>query len=126
MLSLPLIEIRMAVHKLHIEEFDEIDYQLIAIHTSLEDYRLAYFLNQQLPILFKRSDDDVQITTREGVACFPHFIYSDGNEDTTWELVANQGDIMVVDSNNANLFANTTLEVATRVYLLPEFKKVSY
>ena len=35
----------MALYKLHIEEFDEVDYELIAIHTSLEDYRLAYFLN---------------------------------------------------------------------------------
>jgi hypothetical protein len=31
-------------------EFDAIDYHLIAIHTSLEDYRLAYFINQKLPI----------------------------------------------------------------------------
>jgi hypothetical protein len=31
-------------------DFDEVDYYLIAIHTSLEDYRLAYFINQQLPI----------------------------------------------------------------------------
>ena len=31
----------MAIHKLHIDEFDEVDYELIAIHTSLEDYRLA-------------------------------------------------------------------------------------
>ena len=41
----------MAIHKLHIDEFDEVDYELIAIHTSLEDYRLAYFLNKKLPIL---------------------------------------------------------------------------
>ncbi|MBP6551633.1 MAG: IPExxxVDY family protein, partial [Flavobacterium sp.] len=40
----------MAVHKLDLGEFDEIDYHLIAIHTSLEDYRLAYFINQKLPI----------------------------------------------------------------------------
>ena len=36
----------MAIHKLHLEEFDEIDYQLIAIHSTLEDYRLAYYINQ--------------------------------------------------------------------------------
>ncbi len=40
----------MAIHKLDLGEFDEIDYYLIAIHTSLEDYRLAYFINQKLAI----------------------------------------------------------------------------
>ena len=30
----------MAVLKLHLDEFDEIDYDLIAIHSVLEDYRL--------------------------------------------------------------------------------------
>ena len=37
----------MVLHKLYIDEFDEIDYELIAIHTSLEDYRPAYFINQK-------------------------------------------------------------------------------
>jgi hypothetical protein len=31
----------MATHKLDLGDFDEVDYYLIAIHTSLEDYRLA-------------------------------------------------------------------------------------
>jgi hypothetical protein len=35
----------MAIHKLDLGEF-EVDYNLIAIHTSIEDYRLAYFINQ--------------------------------------------------------------------------------
>ena len=43
----------MYVHKLHIAEFDKIDYQLIAIHSPLEDYRLAYFINKYLPINLK-------------------------------------------------------------------------
>jgi hypothetical protein len=36
----------MAIHKLDLGEFDKVDYNLIAIHTSIEDYRLAYFINQ--------------------------------------------------------------------------------
>jgi hypothetical protein len=44
----------MATHKLDLGDFDEVDYYLIAIHTSLEDYRLAYFINQ-LPINLSKS-----------------------------------------------------------------------
>ena len=51
----------MAIHKLQIDEFDDIDYELIAIHTSLDDYRLAYFLNQKLPILLGKSKIEIQI-----------------------------------------------------------------
>jgi hypothetical protein len=47
---LHLIFYEMAIHKLDLGEFDEIDYHLIAIHTSLEDYRLAFFINQKLLI----------------------------------------------------------------------------
>ena len=51
----------MAIHKLDLGEFDEIDYYLIAIHTSLEDYRLAYFINQMLPINLSKNENEIQI-----------------------------------------------------------------
>jgi hypothetical protein len=38
----------MAIYKLALDDFEEADYQLIALHTTLEDYRLAYFINQKL------------------------------------------------------------------------------
>jgi len=65
----------MAIHKLHIDEFDEVDYDLIAIHTSLEDYRLAYFLNQKLPILLSKSKNEIQINIKEGVTFFSRYIF---------------------------------------------------
>ena len=49
----------MAIHKLDLGEFDEIDYYLIAIHTSLEDYRLAYFINQKLPVNLSKSENEI-------------------------------------------------------------------
>lgn len=115
----------MAVHKLHIEEFDEIDYQLIAIHTTLEDYRLAYFLNQKLPVLLYKSKEDIQIRTHNGVAYFSNYIYECPIEGVIWNLFANQGDVPSTDAGE-NLFADTQIHVATRVYLIPELKKVNF
>jgi hypothetical protein len=60
----------MTIHKLHIDEFDEVNYDLVAIHTSLEDYRVAYFLNQKLPILLSKSKNEIQINIKEGVTFF--------------------------------------------------------
>ena len=49
----------MALHKLLVDDFDDDSYKLIAIHTRLEDYRLAYLLNKYLGLKFKRKDHDI-------------------------------------------------------------------
>jgi hypothetical protein len=117
----------MAIHKLHIDEFDEVDYELIAIHTSLEDYRLAYFLNQKLPILLSKSKNEIQINIKEGVTFFSRFIYENSDTDSCWSLVQNKNEVTaLISNNNQNLFGETSFEVATKAFLLPELKKVDY
>ncbi|MDN3678557.1 IPExxxVDY family protein [Flavobacterium paronense] len=116
----------MAVHKLHLEEFDEIDYQLIAIHTSLEDYRLAYYINQKLPITLKKNNCNIQISNKEGETQFTRFVYED-SKDIAWNLVQNQNDVFVPSQNsNQGLFAESNNKFSTKIYLIPEFKKVDY
>jgi len=117
----------MAIHKSHIDEFDEVDYELIAIHTSLEDYRLAYFLNQKLPILLSKSKNEIQINIKEGVTFFSRFIYENSDTDSCWSLVQNKNEVTaLISNNNQNLFGETSFEVATKAFLLPELKKVDY
>jgi hypothetical protein len=58
-------------------EFDKVDYNLIAIHTSIEDYRLAYFINQKLPINLSKSNEEVQIKIKGGETTFSRFDYYD-------------------------------------------------
>lgn len=117
----------MAIHKLHIDEFDIIDYELIAIHTSLEAYRLAYFLNQRLPILLTKCKSEIQIKIKEGVTGFSKFLYENNASYSCWSLIQNKNEVTTLRfDNNQNLFANSSYEVATKAYLLPEFKKVDY
>ncbi|HEX8562296.1 MAG TPA: IPExxxVDY family protein [Flavobacterium sp.] len=117
----------MAHHKLHIDEFDEIDYQLIAIHTSLEDYRLAYFLNQKLPVLLSKSKNEIQVRIKEGAASLSRYVFEDSDREICWNLVQNRNEVIVRKNEDAqSLFADSDLEIATKVYLLPEFKKVDY
>lgn len=116
----------MAVHKLYIEEFDEIDYQLIAIHTTIEDYRLAYLINKNLPILLARHKDDIHITTPKGIAHFPLFVYECPVHGSLWSLIGNHGDINSKTEFDDGLLTTLNLGVPTRVYLLPEFKKVNF
>lgn len=117
----------MAVLKLHLDEFDEIDYDLIAIHSVLEDYRLAYFINQKLPIVLSKSKEEIGVTIKEGEAFFLRFVYEDSKNDILWSLISNKNEIVVKkNSVGQNLFLNTAVEIATKVYLLPELEKVDY
>ena len=117
----------MANHKLDLGEFDEIDYCLFAIHTSLEDYRLAFFINQILPINLSKSKNEIQINIKEGETTFSRFYYDDIEGGLSWNLVQNKNEVIQYNKiNNQNLFSNIHMEVSVKVFLLPEFKKVDY
>ncbi|GIZ07962.1 IPExxxVDY family protein [Flavobacterium sp. UMI-01] len=117
----------MAVHKLEIGEFDEIDYHLIAIHTSLEDYRLAYFINQKLPINLGKSKDEVHIQVKDGETMFSRFYYDDTENSIAWNLIQNINEVFHQNRKaSLDLFSDTPFEVSTKVYLLPEIKKADY
>jgi len=117
----------MALHKLDFEDFDEIDYHLIAIHTSLEDYRLAYFINQKLPINLGKNKDGIHINIKEGETNFSRFSYYEKENEVTWNLIQNKNEVIQQKNENSqDLFSNVNMEVSTKVYLLPEFKKVDY
>jgi hypothetical protein len=117
----------MAIHKLDLGEFDEIDYNLIAIHTSLEDYKLAYFINQKLQINLGINKNEIQINIKEGETKFSRFSYQNIEKTIFWNLIQNKNEVIQhKNDNNQNLFSNINLEVSTKVYLLPEFKKVDY
>jgi len=117
----------MAVLKLHLDEFDEVDYDLIAIHSSLEDYRLAYFINQQLPIILSKSKEEIGVTVKEGETFFTKYTFDDKSNDVLWSLIQNKNEITIQKkSTGQNLFLNTNVEIATKVYLIAEMKKVDY
>jgi hypothetical protein len=117
----------MGIHKLNLDEFDEIDYYLIAIHTSLEDYRLAYFINQNLPINLSKNENEIQINIKEGETNFSRFYYYDIENAISWNLIQNKSEVIQQkEGNSRNLFSNIIMEVATKVFLLPELKKVDY
>lgn len=117
----------MALYKLQLDEFDEIDYNLIAIHSTMEDFRMAYFLNQKLALSLGKSKDVVEIKTKEGDAFFYKFVFDDLENDILWNLIPNKNEIVIKKEEiNHNLFLNTIEEIAIKVYLLPELKKVDY
>lgn len=122
----------MAVYKLlndeqEKEEYDKIDYQLIAIHTNLEDYRLAYFINKNLLILLSKCDSNISIKNKNSETQFVRFAFEDESKLINWSLIKNKNEFS--DENltvNTGLFVNSKTQISTKTFIIPEFKKVDY
>lgn len=107
--------------------YDKIDYLLIAIHTTLEDYRLAFYINKQLPIILSKCNSNVSIKNKLTEIQFSRFVFDDQKKDMTWNLIQNKNEFS--SSNyiaNTGLFANSKTQISSTTYLIPEYKKVDY
>lgn len=116
----------MAVQKLVLDPFED-DYELIAIHCSLESYRLAFSLNKFVNLRLKRKQSDIHFQYKESTASFPFFQYKDPFKYTTYSLVKNKFKSQVTEPIQAQqgLFAEPEKKYVTK-YLLPEVKNVDY
>lgn len=112
----------MAIHKIQINDFISDDYELIAIHSSLEDFKLAYRLNKELGLQLQKNNNHIEIAIPEGKSAFENFTFDDKKNDIIWTLIENK--TTIIDSNNqrSSLFE----EVDITVFLLPEYKKADY
>jgi hypothetical protein len=48
----------IAVRKLNFDDSNKNDFQLVAIHTALEDYKLAYLINKKSTVNLQINQDD--------------------------------------------------------------------
>lgn len=118
----------MGTIKLHIDDFEENDYLLIAIHTTLEDYRLAYFLNKYLGVQLQKQEEDIHIQVKENQSSFSLYSFYDKEQYVTWNLVQNKNEIVIQPEEKPlnDLFSENLQAIETTIYLLPELKKVDY
>ncbi|WP_372752780.1 IPExxxVDY family protein [Mariniflexile sp.] len=115
----------MAVHKLILDDvFDEVECILIAIHTVLEDYRLAYLLNTHLKSNLIRKKLDFSFGT--GESTYPIFEWEDANHLTTWSLVSNICKTESLKTETINSLFDTEEKIIKTTYLVPEHKAVNY
>lgn len=110
----------MATHKLFIDDLEEADFQLIAIHSHLENFRIAYFVNQQVEIRLSKTQKGVIIQKE----AFPTFVFEDEKNQMVWTLIENKKEIKTIQFTNG-LFANEKA-LSSFSYFIPEQKKVDY
>lgn len=116
----------MPAHKLVLDEVFEQPYKLIAIHSSEEDYKLAYLLNKHLNLRLARTPKDIDLYIEAEHIFFAHFIYEDQQKYCTYHLVSNVSRKEAMSGSGENsLFIEEQLAVK-KSYLLPEFKQVEF
>lgn len=99
----------------------EHDYTLIGIHSSMEDYRIAFFLNLSLNLKFERYKEDLDFEINN--CSFSLFDYKDINSMTSWSLISNKYvKTEKIKNNNNNLFKNES----KTSYLISEKKQVDF
>ncbi|QYS88176.1 IPExxxVDY family protein [Flavobacterium davisii] len=112
-------------HQIHLGDFDQVDYDLLAIHTSLEDYRLAYKINQNLGILLSKNENEIPVEINKQLATFSRFTYEDDEAMMIWDLIQNKQEIELPSSVIGNsLFQENS--IITRVNLVTDLKKVDF
>ncbi len=108
-----------AVHKIKDDFFDD-TFFLIALHSTLEDYAIAYGLNGILKAKFRRSREDFDLSE---ISSFPYYEWEDEYNYRYWVLVSNHSSKKELVINN-DLFENETTYSTPR--LIPELKEVDY
>lgn len=116
----------MTIHKLFIDDFEEADYQLIAIHTILENYRVAYFINQNLPILLHRNKKEILIASEKQKIGFLNFHFTDTKKEIFYTLIENKKAISLPQKNKTITLFKEEQEFSNAIYFLPEFKNVDF
>ncbi|MGL5113153.1 MAG: IPExxxVDY family protein [Flavobacterium sp.] len=117
----------MAVHKVNLDEFEETEYAIIAIHSTMEDYRLAYFINLTLNTNLAKNPKDLFIQIKEGQTFFSRYSFYDAKKDRHWHLIQNKNEVIQIKNNTkTNLFLEQDVAISVQTYLIPELKKADY
>ena len=111
----------MQVYALELDDFCEEEYSLIGIHSTLEDYKLAYLLNKNLNTRFYKAKQDLEFVREKKKASFSIYNYENIKYDFDWFLIANS-----YRRENQTVSNELLLTSETKTYLIPEKKKVDF
>ncbi|HET7360778.1 MAG TPA: IPExxxVDY family protein [Salinimicrobium sp.] len=115
----------MQAHRLALEEVAQQPFKLIAIHSHIEEYKLAFILNKNLNLRLTRTRTDVDLHTKSGQSFFSLYAYKDLLHYCTYYLVSNRSN----SRGTTTAVENTLFEnefTLTPAHLLPELKKVDF
>jgi len=109
----------LTTHKISADFFDD-SFQLIAIHSNLEDYAITYAINSNCGLFLKRMKNDLHLEQNQSYSVFD---WDDELNHMYWNLISNKCEVEQIIPSEG-LFGN---DVSTRTdHLIKEHKDVDY
>lgn len=112
------------MYKLVVDDFRDEKYFLIAIHCTIDDYRIAYLLNQYLNIKLKRKLQDLDFKYTD--SSYSIYEWEDKNQLITWNLVSNVCKKEEESLTSTGSLFKSQAKIIRIHNLIPEYKKVNY
>ena len=111
-------------HKLNLNQFSE-NYYLIAIHSDLDEFRLAFFLNDKLSIGLIRKNNDIIL--HENKSNYSIYEYLDEAMFLKWVFFSNKSLVAEKTRDNEllNLFSQENI-VQNEISFINQPKGVDY
>lgn len=114
----------MALHKLVVDDFYDASYSLMAVHSRVEDYRLAYLLNKYLNLNLTRLPQDLDY--KYFAATYSLYEWIDEAHFTTWHLISNVCKKEEDSLQSSGSLFSLNEKVLKTYHLLPELKNVDF
>ena len=111
----------MQIHSLELNDFSDDNYTLIGIHSTLEEYKLAYLLNQKLNTRFVLANYSLDFQNKNNNAIFSIYEFINTKFSQSWFLISNKYSNNL-DEISTGLFQSN--EITT--YLIPEKRRVDF
>lgn len=96
---------------------------LVAIHSPLPIFRLAYFINRYLQLKLSR-EADVDIFYKSSQSMHLKYHYFDDNQQSRYYFIANKAITKQLNKNHQDGFFREEIDYYT--YLIPKHKTVDY
>ena len=116
----------MGMHKLILDDAIGYDFDLIALHCSLEAYQTAFLLNKHLNLKLTRAREDLSVSFKEICAYFPIYHYEDEQKCIFYDLISNRNRSKTQSTLTKDGLFGTDITAEMNVRLLPELKKVDF
>ena len=84
----------MQIHSLELNDFSDDNYTLIGIHSTLEEYKLAYLLNQKLNTRFVLANYSLDFQNKNNNAIFSIYEFINTKFSQSWFLISNNTQII--------------------------------
>ena len=117
----------MLAHKLVLDAVVDQPFKLVAIHCSIEEYKLAFLLNKHLDLRLSRARNDIDLHIKSVRALFALYKYNDHQKYCNYFLVSNKskGQTKQAEAGFGSLFGEEEMASKT-THLLPEYAKVDF